>query len=465
MVRLFRVFIPASVLGLLISEAVLIFSCYVVASFLLLETDPQIFLLYDAGLWRILLVVACIMLALYFNDLYWQFRIRSRLLLVQQMCFVVGIAFLTQALLTYVHRPEWTIPKWIMIYGSGLALVTLPMWRILYGSLIMHHALGAQRILFLGTSAVVRDVAAEILERPEFGLATIGYVDDLAEPGVELPGGPVLGGMADLKSVVESTRPDRIVVGLNERRGRLPVHELLDLRFSGISMEEAQRTYETVFGRVCVREVRPSQLIFTPELGPRRTGLFVQRFYSTVIGALISILLLPFFPVIALIIKLTSSGPVLYRQRRVGLDGKVFTLYKFRSMFQDAEARTGAVWASRDDPRVTSVGRILRKLRIDELPQFFNVLRGEMALVGPRPERPEFVQTLSEQIPYYRQRHSVRPGITGWAQINHKYGDTFEDTILKLEYDLYYIKNLAPTLDLYIMLHTFKVMLLSRGAQ
>src|SRR5579885_2367679 len=238
MVRLFRVFIPASVLGLLISEAVLIFSCYVVASFLVLDTDPQIFLLYDNGLWRIALVAVCIMLALYFNDLYWQFRIRSKLLLVQQMCFVVGIAFLTQALLTYVRRPEWTIPKWVMIEGSGLALVTLPVWRIIYGALIMHQALGAQRLLFLGTSPVVRDIAEEIRERPEFGLATIGYVDDVSED-VKLPGGPLLGPIANLRAVVDETRPDRIVVGMNDRRGRLPVHELLDLRFGGITIEEA----------------------------------------------------------------------------------------------------------------------------------------------------------------------------------------------------------------------------------
>src|SRR5579884_2355435 len=235
MIRLFRVFIPASVLGLLISEAVLIFFCYVLSCYFVLDADPQIFLLYDNGLWRIALVVACIMLALYFNDLYWQFRIRSKLLLVQQMCFVVGIAFLTQALLTYVRRPEWTISKWIMIEGSGLVLVTLPMWRILYGTLIMHHALGAQRLLFLGTSAVARDIAAEILERPEFGLATIGFVDNIAGE-VQLPGGPLLGPIANLSAVVEETRPDRIVVGMNDRRGRMPVHELLDLRFGGIAI-------------------------------------------------------------------------------------------------------------------------------------------------------------------------------------------------------------------------------------
>jgi len=162
---------------------------------------------------------------------------------------------------------------------------------------------------------------------------------------------------------------------------------------------------------------------------------------------------------------LTSPGPVLYRQVRVGMDGAPFTLYKFRSMRADAEAATGAVWASKDDPRVTPVGRFMRKTRIDELPQVLNVLRGEMSIVGPRPERPEFVEVLSEKIPYYRQRHCVRPGITGWAQINYKYGDTIEDTITKLEYDLYYIKNMAFSLDTYIIFHTAKAMLLSRGSQ
>jgi lipopolysaccharide/colanic/teichoic acid biosynthesis glycosyltransferase len=162
-------------------------------------------------------------------------------------------------------------------------------------------------------------------------------------------------------------------------------------------------------------------------------------------------------------VRLSSSGPILYRQTRVGMDGVPFKLYKFRSMRADAETATGAVWAVKDDPRVTPVGRIIRKIRFDEMPQFFNVLRGEMSIVGPRPERPEFVKTLAEKIPYYRQRHAVRPGITGWAQINYKYGDTLEDSVTKLEYDLYYIKNMSWLLDSYIIFHTLKAMLLSRG--
>jgi len=219
-----------------------------------------------------------------------------------------------------------------------------------------------------------------------------------------------------------------------------------------------------VFGRVSTRDLRPSQLIFSTELGPRQSSMALQTFYSLIISVIGIVVTLPVMLMVALIVRFTSPGPVLFRQRRVGLNGAVFTLYKFRSMRADSEAKTGAVWAKKDDPRVTPVGRWLRKLRLDELPQLFNVLRGEMSIVGPRPERPEFVAVLQEKIPYYRQRHCVKPGISGWAQINHKYGDTVEDAMIKLEYDLYYIKNMAVSLDVYIMFHTAKTMLLARGA-
>jgi exopolysaccharide biosynthesis polyprenyl glycosylphosphotransferase len=252
---------------------------------------------------------------------------------------------------------------------------------------------------------------------------------------------------------------------MQERRQNLPVDRLLELRFSGIHIEEAAITYEAVFHRVSTRDLRPSQLIFSTELGPRPGAIQLQSVYSFLIGVIGVVVTLPIMLVVALLVKLSSPGPVLFRQKRVGLDGVPFTLYKFRSMRQDAEAGTGAIWASKDDPRVTPLGRWLRKLRLDELPQLFNVLRGEMVLVGPRPERPEFVAVLQEKIPYYRQRHCVKPGITGWAQINHKYGDTIEDTLVKLEYDLYYIKNLAVSLDAFIVFHTVKTMLLGRGAQ
>jgi exopolysaccharide biosynthesis polyprenyl glycosylphosphotransferase len=217
--------------------------------------------------------------------------------------------------------------------------------------------------------------------------------------------------------------------------------------------------------RVCSRKIQPSQLIFSSGLGPRHQALAVQNFYSFLIGVAGLILTAPLMLLTALAVRMSSKGPILYRQRRVGLDGRSFTLCKFRSMYVDAEARTGAVWAKVDDPRITPVGRWLRRLRLDELPQFWNVVKGEMSIVGPRPERPEFVELLNQRIPYYRQRLAVKPGITGWAQINHKYGDTELDALIKLEFDLYYIKNLAPALDFYIIFHTLKVMLLSKGAQ
>jgi exopolysaccharide biosynthesis polyprenyl glycosylphosphotransferase len=191
----------------------------------------------------------------------------------------------------------------------------------------------------------------------------------------------------------------------------------------------------------------------------------LQNIYSFVFGVAALAGSLPVLLAVAIAVKLSSKGPIFYRQRRVGLNGRVFTLYKFRSMYADAEHRTGAVWAVKDDPRITSVGRVLRKFRLDELPQFFNVVLGDMAIVGPRPERPEFVEQLAARIPYYRQRLAVKPGITGWAQINHKYGDSELDATLKLEYDLYYIKHIALALDFYIIFHTLKVMVLQRGAQ
>lgn len=245
----------------------------------------------------------------------------------------------------------------------------------------------------------------------------------------------------------------------------MPVGLLLDLRFSGILVHEAAELYEMAFDRVCLKELRPSQLIFSSALGPSPGVVLLQTLYSTLIAAAGLVLAAPLALLTAVLVKLSSPGPILHRQVRVGRGGQRFTLYKFRSMYQDAEARTGPVWASKNDPRITPIGRWLRLFRLDEIPQLVNVLKGEMSIVGPRPERPEFFETLAQQIPFYRQRLCLKPGLTGWAQINHKYGDTVEDTITKLEYDLYYVKHLSPALDAYTIFHTVKVILLGRGAQ
>jgi exopolysaccharide biosynthesis polyprenyl glycosylphosphotransferase len=250
-----------------------------------------------------------------------------------------------------------------------------------------------------------------------------------------------------------------------ERRSRMPMNELLRLRFAGNVIEEAANVYERVCGRVCLTEIRPAQLIYAGELGPGSGDLTYQATANMAVAAVGLIVALPIMALTALAVKLSSPGPVLYRQTRVGLNGVPFTMYKFRSMRAEAGTEAGAGWADTEDPRVTTVGKIIRRTRLDELPQLFNVLRGEMSIVGPRPERPEFVQMLREKIPYYRQRHCILPGITGWAQINHKQGETLEDSVTKLEYDLYYIKNMTLGLDLYILYHTLKTMLLSGGAE
>jgi len=463
MIRLFRVFVPTSVVALLLSEVILIYTCFVAAAFIVLDVDPQVFLLYDNGLARIAIAVVGIVFGIYFHDLYTNFRIKSRMLLFQQMGVVLGAAFLIQALLVYLRLRELILPTWLMIVGSALALVFLPTWRIFYSTVVLK-AMGSEQVMFLGTSRIVLEIAAYFAEHPETGLRTVGFVDNL-EPGAEIPGGEFLGEIRELRDIVTRLKPDRIVVGMAERRERLPVNELLEMRLSGIHIEDALTTYEATFGRISTRDLRPSQLIFSTELGPHQTRVMLQSVYSMAIALIGAVLALPIMILVALAVRVTSRGPVLYRQERVGKDDVPFTLYKFRSMFVDAEAESGAVWAKKDDPRVTPVGGFLRKVRLDELPQLFNVLKGDMSMVGPRPERPVFVKELEKQIPYYRQRHCVKPGITGWAQINHKYGDDIEDTIVKLEYDLYYIKNLAPALDAFIMFHTAKVMLLSRGSR
>jgi sugar transferase (PEP-CTERM system associated) len=458
-IRLFRVFVPASVVALLVSEILLVIACYVLA-LLLLSIDPVFYLFDEGNYWKVLLLAGLIILGLYFQDLYAELRIVSRILLVQQVCLAAGTALLITAFFGYV-QPDMLMGRWLMMLGSLFVIFFLPLWRIFFWKYIVA-GFRSERVLLLGNSSILGEVINELLARPEFGYTVLGYLCE--DHACDFPVA-CLGTIADLRSVCEQHRPTRIVVGMAERRNRLPVQELLEIRFGGVIIEDAADIYEVAMHRVCSRTIQPSQLIFSSQLGPRRSAITLQSFYSLVIGLVSLVLTSPLLLLTALVVKLTSPGPMLYRQRRVGLDGRVFTVYKFRSMYVDAEARTGAVWASKDDPRITPVGRTLRKLRLDELPQLWNVVKGEMAIVGPRPERPEFVDLLAQQIPYYRQRLAVKPGITGWAQINHKYGDTQLDAMIKLEFDLYYIKHLAPALDFYIIFHTIKVMLLSRGAQ
>lgn len=254
-----------------------------------------------------------------------------------------------------------------------------------------------------------------------------------------------------------------MIVAMLDRRGTLPVEQLLDLRVKGVRVEEATSWLEKISGRIEVEQLNPSWLIFAE--GFRFSNFFrlVRRLVNFSVALVALLLALPLIPFIVLAVKLSSPGPALYRQQRVGRGGKIFYCYKFRTMRKDAEADTGATWALDNDPRITPVGRFLRVSRLDEIPQLWCVFKGDMHFVGPRPERPEFVDWLSREIPYYGVRHMVRPGITGWAQVQYKYGNTLEDAREKLQYDLFYIKNASLGLDLLIMFQTLKIVVLGHG--
>ena len=463
MVRIFRVFVPSSTLALFLSELVVFYSAFILASMLVMDIPADIFLLYEGGLFRITLAVISLVLGLYFQDLYTDIAARSLVLLVQQVCFALGLCFLAQALIGYVSL-DLLMPRWVMLEAGVIILVVAPIHRRLFGTMVVTNAT-AQRVLFVGDDELVRRIHQRMIDRPEYGLVSVGYLREGSQDADDPVLGKPLGQLEQLEEIYEELKPDRIVIGLAERRDVMPVYDLLRLRLTGVNVEDAGALFESLFGRLATTALRPSRLIFSAELGPKPQSVMWQSIYSSVIAFVGLIVCLPVMAIVAIAVKFSSPGPVMYRQTRVGLHGKPFTLLKFRSMYTDAESETGAVWASKNDPRVTGVGRWVRKLRLDEIPQFINVLRGDMSLVGPRPERPEFVKEFSERIPFYPQRLCVKPGITGWAQINHKYGDTVEDTVVKLEYDLYYIKNLSPSLDFYIIFNTMKVILLSRGAQ
>jgi exopolysaccharide biosynthesis polyprenyl glycosylphosphotransferase len=269
----------------------------------------------------------------------------------------------------------------------------------------------------------------------------------------------------ELSRTVKFLRANRIVVAMDDRRGRLPVDLLLSLKCRGLRVQDGVEVYEAITGKVPIESVRLGGLLFSPGCHSSRIHMVYKRAASILVSIIGLVLSLPLLPFIILAIKLTSPGPAIYRQRRMGRDDVVFECYKFRTMRANAEADTGPTWARDDDPRITRVGKFLRLSRMDEIPQLWNVLRGDMSLVGPRPERPEFVDKLSREIPHYQLRQTVRPGITGWAQVCYKYGNSIEDMREKLRYDLFYIRNMSAGLDLLIVFQTVKIILLGRGAK
>lgn len=444
-------------------EAGIVVASFVAAVLLRFASDPQDLLHQKLLVPKAALSAFAIALCLYYNDLYEDFALRRRVELFLRVGQSFAVATLLLAL-TYYLVPVMEVGRGILLIHLPTALVGVLLWRGVFFWAVGQQAL-SDTVLILGTTQSAQQIAVEMIQRAPLGFKVVGFLgEQRAEVGRRLVNPSVIGTMSDVEQLVQAHHVSLIVVALDDRRGKLPVSQLLRCKLAGVRVEEVTNFFERLTGKILVKNLRPSWLVFSqgfnkPRLlqNSKRTAEFLAALVLLLLGG-------PLLVLVTILVKLDSHGPVFYRQERVGEKGRPFWLYKFRTMRVDAEASTGPVWASElNDPRMTRVGRRLRKLRLDELPQIINVFRGEMSFVGPRPERPHFVNTLRKIIPYYDERHSVKPGITGWAQIKFGYGSTIEDAEEKLQYDLYYIKHMSIIFDVGIVLDTLKVMVLGKG--
>jgi len=448
-------------------ETVLIVFAVAVAGFARLGADGWTVLFGDGpSILKTLLLAGVTQTCLYVADLY-DFRVvADRRELFVRILQALGSASFVLAVV-YFFLPNTMVGRGIFTLAVILIIVFVASWRILFGWLDQRMA-PRERLLLVGTNDAAVTLARELHERrQELGVSIVGFVDpDPAKVGQPVVNPGVIGAVEDIPAIVRSRNVDRVVVSLTDARGKLPMNRLLEMKLAGgVTFDHLASVYEEYTGKIAVENLRPSWMIFSDGFKKSRSIEFGKRTLDLVVASVMFVLLLPVMLLVGLAVKLSSAGPALYHQKRVGLNGKVFLVHKFRSMRTDAEAKTGAVWAQANDTRVTSVGRFLRRTRLDELPQLWNVLRGDMSLVGPRPERPEFVAELTEKIPFYGFRHVVRPGLTGWAQVRYTYGASVEDALEKLQYDLFYIKHLGISFDIFVMLSTLKIVVLRRGAQ
>ncbi len=451
-------------LALLIFESGLTCLCGIAALYIRFNSEALEVLTTGYGWLKILLLMVVVQGSFYISDLYDFRMIRNRTTLYLRIFQAIGMAAIALAVIFYA-LPQLMLGRGVFLVSLILMLTTMICWRVFVLWLIGHPKL-AERVLILGTEQNAINIAREVLDRREEGYQIIGFVgDDPALVGKSLINPRVIGLTSELEAIVDRYHIDRIVVSLNDRRKRLPIFSLLEIRLrDGISIEESTTFYERLTGKISTELLRPSWLIFSSHSRLARIYKHGRRLVDVVAAVIGIVMSLPIMVATALIIKLDSQGAIFYTQERVGKGDTSFKIIKFRSMKTDAE-KNGPVWADTSDNRVTRVGRIIRKLRIDELPQFINVLRGDMSLIGPRPERPEFVEMLEREIPYYSQRHLIKPGLTGWAQIRYPYGASVEDALQKLQYDLYYIKNQSPFLDLIIIFETVRIVIFGRGAR
>ena len=444
MIRLFRVFIPISTFTLFIAEILLTNLSFLAASYAFADVDPTDYLFYDGGIIGILIVTGIFVLGLYFNGLYSGVYVRSKVILLYQLFLITGLTFLFEGLISSVAS-EMRLPIRVMITGSALSVLTIYAWRLFFSRYAIR-IVGNRGVLLVGGDPVVEAVGRYIETHPQSGLRVAGYVAEEGEAGSWLPGVEVFGRTGALAEIIREARPDSVVVGTHQGATTQFARVLEDLRYSGENIQDAAQTYEKVCGRVWVQGIQPAELIYSSSFGPQLRAGKLYRFFSPLGGLLAGVIFLPAMAFTWLVLRLSSSGPVLQREARTGLGNRPFTQYHFRLPALAPKARE------------SSALTLIRKFRLDGLPQLFNVLKGDMAFVGPRAERPEFVEVLTEWIPYYPQRHCVPPGMTGWAQIQDN--PRVEDTLAKLEYDLYYIKNLSLSMDTVVIFQTIRSMFL-----
>ncbi len=424
---------------------------------------PEVFystiLLYGM---RSLLMTAIFQLALYFFDLYDLSEDLSAQHVAARVVQAFGAGCIVLSLVYYFF-PIIIIPTRVFAAGFGAVCASIFLWRFLY-NYVLKKKMFAQRVIVLGTGKMAREIADEIESRRDSGFKIVSFVGD-EDPSFSLPADiPVSSDVDHLPQLCQKYKIERIVVALDNRRGKTPVQKLLLCKSLGFPVEYGITFYERLAGKILVEKVNPDWFIFSRDFNKGRLLSFSKRFLDVILSLFGLLVTLPVTLISCLIIKLESPGPIFYSQERVGELGKVFRVLKFRSMRSDAE-KDGPAWAQKNDTRATGYGRIMRNLRIDELPQMWNVLKGDMSFVGPRPERPVFVEKLSGAIPYYSMRHSIKPGITGWAQICYSYGASEEDALHKLEYDLYYIKYMSLQMDLWVVFQTIKTVLFQKGAR
>jgi len=456
-IRLFKVYYPVRTLVLLAGEAIIVWTSFLLGTVLQYREDSYIELNFEYGYYKLLALTFIVLLFSHWLDLYNPSSVTEKWEQTFRLLLVLGLVALALALIISFF-PRSVPRRDSSLVGLIILAFALFGWRSVYAWLSQQPYL-REKVYVLGTGERAQRLVQGLRTRSELGVEVVGWTGTM-EGAFTLEA--VAGHLTELTN---QHNVHRVIVAMPDRRGTIPVQQLLLLRLNGVKIEEATSWLEKMSGRIEVEQLYPSWLIFAEGFRFSNGLMVLRRVFSIIMSALLLLIVSPLIPFVILAIKLDSPGPVLYRQKRVGLGGSTFFCYKFRTMRQDAEADKGATWATDDDPRITRVGRFLRSSRLDEIPQLWCVLKGDMGFVGPRPERPEFVQWLTKEIPYYPVRNVVRPGITGWAQVRYKYGNTLEDAKEKLQYDLFYIKNASLGLDLLIMFQTIKIVILGRGAQ